>query len=588
MKKKQGSGNGQSLRGKLRNYVRDLLWHERAQIIESGRVFIVFLLSIGIMIVFFGIGLYVFEHMQGNDRTLVQCFYFVWITFSTIGYTDDGFATDPLIRLVIILIGAFLITRFIVLSAHVYARVVVEEVYNLKIVREMEKVLEQAEGHFLIFGDDRELINKIIEGLIKRSQVFLVSEDSEMLQEFKKEYPELNYIMAKPTKAETVDLLRPDKAAGAYLLYREDERNILLAAMLERRVRIISSFSGNFTVAPRFRKLGVEPISPHFSGGLKMVSTMIRPQCTEFLDKFLFPDNAKLDFRSIPHEELDTCGPYVPLASMEQGKMIFGKTSAPGGEQVIIGFKDPSVAKTKLGRLDNPLLPQRNDKFLVLGGGIIGSTVVAELDATLRHSAVIEPNDDKIEKMRQRFGEDRVEFLVGDALSGEFEVEDFDGVSVCTPLDEKNFSIGLDFIGHDLVRVIRAVDEDMEFHYRRMGAVPVFVGRVGSGRMLREVTNQFANRVLQDMLMQQYRLDQVYINQECTPDELASEFSIAPIALCRDSQCYFAPDGAEPLQHGDTLIFCGRVENNRKLRVAHLLPPREKIEPDEQIDHAIE
>lgn len=563
---------GKTHRGRIRSYIRDLLWHERAQIRESARVFIVFLLSISIMISFFGVALYIVEHLMGSDRTLIQCFYFVWITISTIGYTDDGFAGGPIIRLIIILIGAFLITRFIVLSAHVYARAVVEEVYSLKIIREMEKLLEKAEGHFLIFGDDRELINKIIEGLVKRSEVFLVSEDREMLQEYKQEYPELNYIMAKPTRAETLDQLRPDEAAGAYLLYREDERNILMAAMLEKRVKIISSFSGKFSSAPRFRKLGVEPISPHFSGGLKMVSTMIRPQVTEFLDRFLFPDTAVLEFKSIPYDELENSGPVSSLAAMDDGKMVFGTTCAPGGEQVVVGFKDPSSANTKLGRLDNPEMPLRKDRFLVLGGGIIGSTVVAELDATLRRAVVIEPNGEKLDQMRKRFGEDRVEYVAGDALNGEFDVDEFDGVSVCTPVDEKNFTIGLDFTGHDLIRVIRAVDEDMEFHYRRMGAIPVFVGRVGSGRMLREVTNQFANRVLQDMLMQKFRLDQVYIKHDCTPDQLAKEFSIAPIALCRDSQCFFAPDGEEPLKLGDTLIFCGRVDSNRQLRLAHLLP----------------
>ncbi|MBW7997075.1 MAG: hypothetical protein FVQ81_11010 [Candidatus Glassbacteria bacterium] len=571
MKLRKKAANEKTRGRRIRNYLRDLLWHERAQIRETARVFIVFLLSITIMVIFFGAVLYVIEYMQGNDRTLIQCFYFIWITFSTIGYTDDGFITGSPIRLIIILIGAFLITRFIVLSAHVYARVVVEEVYNLKIVRVMEKILEQAQGHFLIFGDDRELINKIIEGLIKRSLVFLISEDREMLQEYKQEYPEINYIMAKPTKAETVEQLRPDEAAGAYLLYREDERNILLAAMLEKRVRIISSFSGAPASAPRFRKLGVEPISPHFSGGLKMVSSMIRPQVTEFLDRFLFPDTAALDFRVVPHEELDSCGAYTPLAAMQDGKMKFGEASVPGGELVVIGFKDHSAATTKLGRLESPELPLKSDKFLVLGGGIIGSTIVAELEATLRQAVIIETSEEKLEKMRNLFGDERIEYIAGDALSSELDVDQFDGVSICTPVDEKNFAIGLDFAGHDLILVVRAVDEDMEFHYRRIGAIPVFVGRVGSGRMLREVTNQFANRVLLDMLMQEYRLDQVYIKDLCTPAELAAGFRITPIALCRDSQCYFAPDGDEPLKRGDTLIFCGKVSSNRKLRIAHLL-----------------
>ena len=552
--------------------MRDLIWHERAQLRETNRVFIVFLLSIGIMIGIFGLGYYVLGWLQGAPHTLVECFYFIWITFATIGYTDEGFTGGAVIRVISILVGAFLIVRYIVLSAHVYARVVVEEVYNLKIIDRMKKALEKAEGHFLIFGDDRELINKIIEGLIKRQEVYLISEDSEMVQEFKQEHPELKYIMAKASKAETVDQLRPEKAAGAYLLYRDDEKNILLAAMMEKRVRIISSFSGSFASVPRFRRLGVEPISPHFSGGLKIVSTMIRPQATAFLDRYVFPENAPLQFMAMSFKEAKKDWHYVPLATYQDNKKNFNPSKDKGGDNCfVLGFRDPSLNNRKLGHLEVPELPVRTDRFLVLGGGIIGATVISELIETKREVMVVEPSAEKIGSLKKQFGTDGIEYDIRDALSGDLKIERFDGVAVCTPNDEKNFTIGLDFVDTNLIRVARAVDDDMEFHYKRIGAIPVFVGRVGSARMLREVTNKLANEVLREMLLQSYRLDQVYITKPCTVKELKWAFRNKVIALCRENYCYFGPDDEDNLKVGDILIVCGHVDTNKKLRIHHRL-----------------
>ena len=519
----------------------------------------------------FGLGYYFLGKLQGTPYTLVECFYFIWITFATIGYTDEGFTGGAIIRLITILVGAFLIVRYIVLSAHVYARVVVEEVYNLKVVGEMKKALEKAEGHFLIFGDDRELINKIIEGLIEQQEVFLVSDDSELVQEFKQEYAELKYIVAKASKAETVDQLKPEQAAGAYLLYRDDEKNILLAAMLEKRVRIISSFSGNFASIPRFRRLGVEPISPHFSGGLKIVSAMIRPHATAFLDRFVFPENAPLQFMAMPFNEAREDWHYVPLATYQDDKMNFHPSKDKGDICFVLGFRDSSSSIRKLGHLEVPELPIRTDKFLVLGGGIIGATVIAELIDTKREVMVVEPSAEKVESLKSQFGTEGIEYDIEDALSGDFEVKRFDGVAICTPNDEKNFTVGLDFVNTNLIRVARAVDDDMEFHYKRIGAIPVFVGKVGSARMLREVTNKLANEVLRDMLLQSYRMDQVYITKPCTVKELKWDYRNKVIALCRENYCYFGPEDEEKLKAGDTLIVCGHVDTNKDMRIHHRL-----------------
>jgi len=527
--------------------------------------------SVGIIISLFGTIYYLLLEIQGVPQPFTECIYFVWITLATVGYGDTGFHGSSLILIVTILVGTYLITRFIVLSAHVYARILVEQVYDLQVLNEMRRSLEKAGGHFLIFGDDRELINKIIQGLIAHQEVYLVSEDLRMLKEFKEDYESLKYIVAKPFRAETVDFLRPKEAKGAYLLYCEDEKNILLAAMLENKVRVISAFSGNSAAVPRFRRVGVEPISPHFSGGLKIVSTLIRPKSTEFLDRFLLPDDGVLEFKIVKSGETGENFRYVALGSMVKDKLDFSSPPERGADILTIGFRNPESTVHKIGRLDAPDLPLTKDRFLVMGGGTIGGTVIEELRATLREVTVIEPLANKIEASRRRFGEEGIIYIQGDGESTQYRKEEFDGVAICTPIEEKNFAIGLDFVGSRLLRVVRAVDDDMESHYHRIGAIPVFIGEVGSARMLREVTNKFVNEVLHSMLHQHYRIDQVYISKHSTMRELKKQFGVQVIALCRGNICYFGSNDDEIFHEGDTLIICGHVEANKKLRMFHLL-----------------
>jgi len=557
---------------KFKEYIQHLFWQERAQVRETGRVYVVILVCLVSIVSVFGVLFYFLENFYyGTPKTLVECFYFVWITFATIGYTDEGFTGGTLIRVFTILVGAYLITRFIVLSAYVYARIVVEEVYNLRVIEQMKKQLRQAKGHFLIFGDDRELINKIIEGLLNRGEeVFFISENEELTKEFHQIYKNLIYLNLKVFKEDSLDLLRLGEAGGAYLLFKEDEKNILLSALLEGRLQVISRYSGDFAAVPRFKRVGVEPISPHFSGGLKMVSTMIRPKVTEFLDRYVFPERALLEFRKVPpSEEPEGELLQVPLCGIVNGRMNFNIPPTPGQEMLAIAFRDSLTASRKLGEMAAADLPVRTDKFLVLGGGLIGATILGEVSATRREVMIIDPNEKKIESLRSIYGEVGITYMAGDGTTADYDVNQFDGVAIATPTDEKNFTIGLDFADTRIHRVVRAIDDDMDHHYRKIGAIPVFVGKVGSEHMLREVTNKFANDVLLRMLQQFWRMDEVFITRPGSRADLLEQYSGQVIALCRDKMCYFGVDADENLQWGDILLICGHVNENKKLRIYH-------------------
>ena len=558
---------------KVVEYLRKLIWTEKAQVKETTKLYFFILFSVVVATVAFGLVFYLLEYYHGTPRTFMHCIYFVWITMAGIGYTDEGFSQSDVLRFLTIVFGVYLITRFIVLSAHVYAQMVVERVYDLKVVEKMKEQLHHAEGHFLIFGNDRELAYKIIDGLLKRGEeVYYAGEDEEIIQDFRQEYSQLKFIKTKIFKADSMDELRPDKAACAYLLFDRDEPNILLAAMLEGRVNRVGRYSGNPNAYTRFRRVGVEPISPHFSGGLKMVSTMIRPVATEFLGKYVLPERSLLEFKNgkyIKQEENGTVH-GIPICRANDGVLNFEEKPSEGESALILSFRDSASISRKLGDGNAIPLRIRHDRFLILGGGIIGATVLGEVHATGRGAMIIEPHRDKIKELKNNYGDDGIEYHVGEGSGADYNIKEFDGVAIATPKDEINFAIGLDFVGTDIHRVVRSIDDDMELHYRRINAEPVFVGRVGSERMLREVTNKFANVVLQKMIHFSYRIDEVYINESTTIKALIDDLQVTALAIYHENTYYFADDLNTQLEKGDVLVVCGHIDDNKRLRLANL------------------
>jgi Trk K+ transport system NAD-binding subunit len=297
-------------------------------------------------------------------------------------------------------------------------------------VEKMKEQLHHAEGHFLIFGNDRELAYKIIEGLLSRGEeVYYAGEDEEIIQDFRHEYNQLKFIKTKIFKADAMDELRPDKAACAYLLFDRDEPNILLAAMLEGRVNRVGRFSGNPNSYTRFRRVGVEPISPHFSGGLKMVSTMIRPVATEFLGRYVLPERSLLEFRNEKYVKPAENGTVhgIPICRTTDGILNFDEAPVEGETALILSFRDISSVSRKLGNGVAATLRIRHDRFLILGGGIIGATVLGEVHATRRGAMIIEPHRDKLRELKHNYGEDGIVYHVGEGGSAEYNVRNSTG-----------------------------------------------------------------------------------------------------------------------------------------------------------------
>ena len=532
---------------KLKSWIKELMMHERAQISETNKIYGLFLFSVGVMVCTFGGACYLLQRYLGTGQSLVECLYFVWITLATIGYSDQGFTGSTLLRWATMIGGSYLIVRFIVLAAHVYARTVVDEVYSLGLMREMRRCLTKAQGHFLVFGDDRELMGQIIGGLLERQEVYLVSDDEKLIEDLKSTFPALKYLKAKPFKAETVDELRPEAAASAYLLYLDDAKDILLAAMLRDRVQVISMFSGNPAALPRFKQVGVTPISPYVMGALKVVSSMIRPQVTDFLDRYVFSDTAPLEFSIRPNGGSGQSGKCIPICAVDDGNIDFSSPSAQDQPALVIGFKPGTPPQRALGPIGGPRLHVKTDKFLVIGEGVIAKTVINELELTQRK---ITRHDSP-----------------SDAESPD-ERDEFDGVALCTPEDDQNFTSALDFVDSRTLQVVRTMDEDMKPHYDQIGAIPVSIGQVGAGNMLREGTNRFLNEVLRTMVSQSYRFDQAVIATTTTLGAFEAEFGLRVIAFCRKNTCRILSGVEEELKQGDTVIICGHVDANRKCRCA--------------------
>jgi len=245
------------------------------------------LISIILLLVVFFIGIFGYIIIEKNFSFL-DAVYMTAITLTTVGYSDDKITTEAgkIFTIIIIIVG---IGVFAYCVSSAIAFIIEGQLTDILKRRKMEKQVEGLKKHYIICGAGDTGIH-VIDELIKMKKNFVVIEqDSERLQRLLQSY-EFLYIQEDATSDETLLKAGVDRATGLIASLSGDKDNlfvVLSARELNPDLRIVSKAveEGAFQ---KIRKSGADDII--FSdaiGGLRMASSMIRPNVVNFLDTML-------------------------------------------------------------------------------------------------------------------------------------------------------------------------------------------------------------------------------------------------------------------------------------------------------------
>jgi voltage-gated potassium channel len=220
-----------------------------------------------------------------------DAFYMTAITITTVGYGEvvDLRHTDAgrLFAALVSFIGFGTVT-FIFTSLSVFF---LETDLNEALRRRrMEKAILKLKNHYIVCGFGRVGRNVASELIASGRRFVAIEPDAETLGIFLERHPGLLYIQGDASDDD--QLLRADiaDAQGVFAVTGDDSLNLMIcltARQLNPGVRIVARCH-EIRNADKMRKAGADVVvSPDFTGGMRIASSMIRPHVVSFLDEML-------------------------------------------------------------------------------------------------------------------------------------------------------------------------------------------------------------------------------------------------------------------------------------------------------------
>jgi voltage-gated potassium channel len=230
--------------------------------------------------------------MAGGKYSLGNTVYFALITSASVGFAElPGMASRPDMRVVtslLIVTGIGTIAFFQSTLTAILVEGVIGETFRR---RRMQKRIDALEGHLVVAGGGR-TGRYIVEELAAIGREFvLVDRDEDAVRRMNDEFGgNLLYVVGDATDDHTLLAARVDRAAGVMAALTEDPDNLFIvmsARALNPKARIVSKVIEVENEA-KIRRAGADQtISLHRMGGQRMVSELVRPKVTSFLDNML-------------------------------------------------------------------------------------------------------------------------------------------------------------------------------------------------------------------------------------------------------------------------------------------------------------
>ena len=242
------------------------------------------------------IGMLGYKIIGGTQVSWLDCLYMTFITVATIGYAEiidlshspGGRVFTMAIGLVGIGVTAYMIST---LTAFILEGDMNQAIRR----RKMQKSIAALRRHYIICGVGRVGTN-VSHELDATDRPYVVIEiDKQAIERYLERYPEALWTNADSGEDSALIDAGIEHAAGVFAVTGDDSKNLVItlsAKLLNPGARVVARCH-EVNYIDKIRKVGADAIvSPDFTGGMRIVSSMVRPQVVDFLDEMLRSDNA--------------------------------------------------------------------------------------------------------------------------------------------------------------------------------------------------------------------------------------------------------------------------------------------------------
>jgi voltage-gated potassium channel len=246
--------------------------------------------SLSIFLLVFLIGVAGFKVLGGREWSVLDSVYMTAITIGTIGYGEvHDLSVHPAARTFAIFFIIICLGTIAYAVSSITAFVVEGELKNILGRRKMEKEIAKLQNHYIVCGSDETAQTVIQEMLLTRKPFVVVESSKEKLEKLASLSSVLS-IQGDPSEDSVLLKAGIERAKGVLCSLPTDEANLFVAITarsLNPQIRIVAK-GLDLQSHKKIVKAGADSvISPTYIGGMRMVSEMIRPAVTTFLDMML-------------------------------------------------------------------------------------------------------------------------------------------------------------------------------------------------------------------------------------------------------------------------------------------------------------
>jgi voltage-gated potassium channel len=240
----------------------------------------------------------------------VDCFYMTYITIASIGFNEivdmHQYEYGRLFTVLISILGMGVLGY--VLST--VTAFMLENDLNVEWRRrKMLQKISKLEGHYIVCGVGRVGSNVVHELAMTGRTCVLVDEDIQHIENCLAKHPGLFHLQGDATDNDILLAAGAGRARGIFAVAQDDSQNLVIslsAKQINPNIRVVARCHEVKNVDKTLRAGADEIVSPDFTGGLRLVSAMVRPQVMNFLDEMLkSEDGLRLEEITMP-ENLDS------------------------------------------------------------------------------------------------------------------------------------------------------------------------------------------------------------------------------------------------------------------------------------------
>jgi voltage-gated potassium channel len=251
--------------------------------------------SLAGLVLVHAIGTLGYRIIGGPQYSLLDCLYMTFITIATIGYGEIvDLSHNPAGRIFTMFVATAGIGLVYYMTARLTMFLVAGEI-NVAIRRKkMLKRIGALTQHFIVCGVGRVGSNVAHELSTTNRPYLVVDTDLANIEKHRERFPDAMWIQGDASDDDILKLAGIEHASGVFAITGDDSKNLVItlsAKALSAGLRVVARCH-DVNYIEKIRKVGADAIvSPDFTGGMRIVSSMVRPQVVSFLDEMLRSDN---------------------------------------------------------------------------------------------------------------------------------------------------------------------------------------------------------------------------------------------------------------------------------------------------------